>query len=100
MREMGLFDGNRNTVTVNVLRHTSADEIASTVVHEGVHQHRFFGRGVSPGTQYEEYLAFRNEFLFTNGRRPTLLERQQILNEVVKPLYPRLPSGPVPRFGE
>lgn len=99
MLEMGLFDPNRNTVTVNMLRHSSADDAASTVVHEALHQNRFFQSGVAPGTQLEEYLAFRNEFLFQNGRRPTLMERQQIINEVVKPLYPQLPSGKLPTVG-
>lgn len=99
MLEMGLFDPNRNTVTVNMLRHSSADEAASTVVHEALHQNRYFQSGVAPGTQFEEYLAFRNEFLFQNGRRPTLIERQQIINEVVRPLYPQLPNGKLPTVG-
>ncbi len=99
MREMGLFDPYSNEVTVNMLRHSSAEEAASTVVHEALHQNRFFQSNMAPGTQFEEYLAFRNEFLFQNARRPSLTERQQIINDVVKPLYPQLPSGnlPIPR---
>jgi hypothetical protein len=99
MREMGLFDPYSNEVTVNMLRHSSVREAGSTVVHEALHQNRFFRSGVAPGTQFEEYLAFRNEFLFQNARRPTLMERQQIINDVVKPLYPHLPSGKLPTFG-
>ncbi|WP_215407189.1 hypothetical protein [Janthinobacterium sp. JC611] len=99
MPEMGLFDPYSNVVTVNMLRHSSAEEAASTVVHEALHQNRFFQSGVAPGTQFEEYLAFRNEFLFQNVRRPTFMERQQIINDVVKPLYPQLPSGNLPTLG-
>jgi hypothetical protein len=98
MRDMGLFDANRNTVTVNMLRHDSASEVASIAVHEAVHQNRLFRSSISLGTQLEEYLAFRNGFLFTNSRRPSLVERQQIINEVIKPLYPDLPSGRLPTY--
>jgi len=98
MPEMGLFNPYDNTVTVNMLRHTSADEVASTVVHEAVHQNRFFKNDIAPTTQYEEYLAFRNEYLFSEGRRPTFAERQQIM-ERVQNLYSHLPSGKNP-FGD
>ncbi|WP_115597041.1 LysM peptidoglycan-binding domain-containing protein, partial [Achromobacter sp. DH1f] len=97
MHEMGLFNPYNNTVTVNMLRHTSAKEAASTVVHEAVHQNRAFRSKILPTTQYEEYLAFRNEFLFSESRRPSLIERQLILDRVQE-LYPHLPSGKIP-FG-
>jgi hypothetical protein len=99
MPEMGLFNPYDNTVTVNMLRHTSSNEVASTVVHEAVHQNRFFRSNIAPTTQYEEYLAFRNEYLFSEGRRPSLFERQQIM-ERVQDLYPHLPSGKKPFGGQ
>lgn len=74
-----------------------APYLVSTLVHEGTHQSRFF-RGARLGTQYDEYVAFRNEALFNLGRRPTLVERQVIWREVQQ-LYPELPSARVPVGG-
>jgi hypothetical protein len=96
MPEMALFEGQHNRVTVNMLRHSSADEVASSVVHEATHQNRYF-RDIPLGNQYEEYLSFRNEFLFEAGRRPTLLERKSIWDNVQQ-WYPQLPQGKSP-FG-
>ncbi len=77
MPEMAVFDGNRNTVTINLARHSSPEDVASTLVHEATHQNRFFS-GNQLGTQFEEYLLLRNEFLYGAGRRPSLPERQII----------------------
>ena len=96
MPDMALFEGQYNRVTVNMLRHSSADEVASSVVHEATHQNRYF-RDIPLGTQYEEYLSFRNEFLFEAGKRPTLIERQSIWDKVQQ-WYPQLPQGKSP-FG-
>jgi hypothetical protein len=96
--DMGEFDGIRNVVTVNLAQHSSAAEVASTVVHESVHQNRYFN-GIPLGTQYEEYLAFRNESLFYFGVRPSLTERQNIWTDVQR-MYPHLPQGRSPFGGE
>jgi len=98
MPDMGQFDAFKNTVTVNMLRHSSAMEAASTVVHEALHQNRFF-KGAQLATQYEEYLAFRSESLFSNGTRPSLGERQRIWRDVQE-LYPHLPQGRSPFGGQ
>src|SRR5262249_48953400 len=75
------------------------DEAVATLVHESDHVIRLH-RGVFPFyryTQMEEYRAFRREFLFTHGRRPTLAERQGILAGVMSSrYYSRLPQGNVP----
>ena len=91
MRDLGVYEGFRNRVTINLPRHATDEEIASTVVHEAVHQNRYF-RKIPPTTQYEEYLAFRNESLFINGARPSLNERMRIWS-YVQTLYPNLAQG-------
>ena len=96
MSAMGMFDPNRNTVTINMLRHSSAEEAASTVVHEATHQSGFF-KGIPQNSQYAEYQSFRNEYLFQTGARPSLQERLNIWNDVQE-LYPHLPQGKYP-FG-
>ena len=96
MRAMGEFDPNRNSVTINMLRHSSAEEAASTVVHEASHQSAFF-KGVPQNTQFAEYQAFRNESFFQTGTRPSLQERLNIWNDIQE-LYPCLPQGRYP-FG-
>jgi hypothetical protein len=98
MPAMGHFDAYDNSVTVNMLRHTSAEEAASTVVHEATHQNGFY-RGIAQNTQFTEYQAFRNESLFMNGARPSLSERLNIWNDV-KSLYPDLPQGKYPFGGK
>lgn len=75
------------------------DEAVATIVHESNHAirlhrrvSRFFGYN-----QMDEYRAFRREFLFTNGRRPTFAERRGILAEIRgNPFYNQLPTGNVP----
>lgn len=72
----------------------SPQEAIATVVHESSHVRqlelgiqRYFGN-----TQYNEYRAFRREFLYWNGRRPTSPERASI-GEVVRKCYSNLPEG-------
>jgi polyribonucleotide nucleotidyltransferase len=96
MREMSLFNAYENSVTVNMLRHSSPEEAVSTIVHEATHQNGFF-KGIAQNSQFTEYQAFRNESLFMNGQRPSLTERQQIWRDV-QSLYPNLPQGKYP-FG-
>ncbi|MDO5290735.1 MAG: LysM peptidoglycan-binding domain-containing protein [Pseudomonadota bacterium] len=96
MREMGLYNPFANRIVINLPRHSSSEELVATIVHEATHQVRNF-RGIPTATQYEEYLAFRNELLFSNRGRPSLNERLQVWR-AVQELYPHLPRGRNP-FG-
>jgi hypothetical protein len=96
MIEMGVFNPYKNSVIVNMFRHSSADEVASTVVHEATHQHKFF-KGIRQNTQFSEYQAFRNELFFQIGIRPSLENRFNLWNDVQE-LYPQLNLGRYP-FG-
>ena len=97
MDEMGVFYAYKNQVIINLDKHTSSKEVASTLVHEATHQKRHFQ--VSPkNTQYEEYLSFRNEFLFKKLRRPTFVDRKDIWNDVQE-FYPHLETGKIPFKG-
>lgn len=98
MPDMGIFDPYNNSVTVNMLRHSSAEEAASTIMHEATHQNGFY-KGAPQNTQFTEYQAFRNESLFQNGVRPSLSERLNIWNDV-QSLYPHLPQGKYPFGGK
>lgn len=63
---LGYFDAYTNSVTVNMGRHVSAREAASTIVREAAHQNGFY-KGRPQNTQFSEYQAFGNEMLFQNG---------------------------------
>lgn len=66
----------------------TAKEAVSALVHKSKHvRNRFLGK---VNTQYDEYQAFRREFLYTEGRRPNLQEKQDIWNMVQK-TYSDLP---------
>lgn len=98
MEAMGYFDAYANSVTVNMGRHFSAREAASTIVHEATHQNGFY-KGKPQNTQFSEYQSFRNEMLFQNGVRPSLAERLEMWNDV-QSLYPDLPQGKYPFGGK
>ncbi len=53
----------------------------STMTHETSHG-RSLRLGRQFGSQMDEFRAFTREFLVTNGRKPTLQERQQIWQQV------------------
>ena len=72
----------------------SAQEAVSTLVHEALHISRY-RRGFTIPTQYEEYLAYRREFLFSKERRPSLLERKKLWDDV-QSQYEHLPLGKSP----
>jgi hypothetical protein len=93
---MGSFDPITNSIDINMAKHSSATEVASTIVHESTHQNGFF-KGIPQNTKLTEYRAFRNEALFKDGRRPPLDERRAIW-ERVEYLYPHLDNGRHP-FG-
>lgn len=88
MEDMGGFNKYKNRVIINLDKHSSSKEVVSTLVHEATHQKRYF-QFKPKNTQYEEYLSFRNEFLFKESRRPTFTERKEIW-DVVQEYYPHL----------
>jgi hypothetical protein len=72
----------------------STKELIEYLIHEGVHAER---KSVMLGrTRYEEYLAFRRQLLYRDGRRPTLSERRDLW-EWINKVYD-LPVGKNP-FG-
>jgi hypothetical protein len=78
----GRYGYGKNKVEVFMQNNGTAKEAISTIVHESKHvKNKFLGKF---NTQYDEYQAFRREFLFTEGRRPTFQERQVIWNRVQK----------------
>jgi RHS repeat-associated protein len=94
----GQFFQFENKVTIDLANAAGVEDIARTLVHESTHQRRFFqGRGKrNMYTQYEEFLAARNEALVL-GRRPTLAERRAIWADV-QSRYHYYPEGRNP-FG-
>ncbi|MFZ6876552.1 hypothetical protein ACO0LF_31330, partial [Undibacterium sp. Di27W] len=107
MGDAALFEGLTNTVTVNMLKMRSAEDVASAIVHEATHQKRWFN-GAKLGTQYEEYMAYKNEFIFEASRnprlgefsiRPTLTERQELWRQTQEN-YKHLPQGKNPFGGK
>lgn len=107
MSDAAEFEGRTNTVKVNLLQMMSAEDVASAIVHEATHQKRWFN-GVKLGTQYEEYLAYKNEFIYQASRnprsgdfsiRPTLAERQELWRKTQEN-YSHLPQGKNPFGGK
>lgn len=66
----------------------------STFVHESSHYVRA-SRGFEIGTRLDEYIAFRRELFFNLGRRPTVLEKQDLwLNKIQNnEYYSKYPLG-------
>lgn len=89
-------DAFSNDITIFMANNGTARNAVSTMVRESRHIGWRF-RGYM-NTLQDEYYAFRREFLFEKGRRPTLSERQQIWDKVQE-LYPKLPIGRSP-FGQ
>jgi hypothetical protein len=87
--EMGRAVRPRNVIKVHVQAHRSAKEVTSTFVHEASHIHHYF-RGAR-ATQLDEVRAFSREFLYQNGRRPSLDERAAIWEQVGRD-YSHLPE--------
>jgi hypothetical protein len=94
----GIFEHQYNRATIFMRNNGTAKEAVSTMTHESSHARRFFRNGIRQPTQYEEYRAFRREFLFQEGQRPTLQERLKIWKET-QVRYPRLPKGRNPFSG-
>jgi hypothetical protein len=98
MDDAALFEGHKNAVTINMLKMSSGDDVASALVHEATHQNRWFN-GVKLGNQFEEYLAYKNEFLYSALRRPSLTERRALWQQVQHD-YAHLPQGRNPFGGD
>jgi hypothetical protein len=84
--EVSIYRGNNPTTR----------EAISTMVHESSHIDRHM-RGIPQNTRYEEYRAFTRQFLYDEGRKPTLSERKEIWEDI-NDLYQNLPAGKSP-FG-
>jgi hypothetical protein len=81
-------------IDIYMQNQSSAKSAVSTLVHESSHIDRGL-RGIPQTTRYEEYVAFRREFLYNKGRRPTLQERRNIW-QAVNELYTDLEVGKSP----
>jgi hypothetical protein len=79
-KTFGIFERFQNRSRIFMQNNRTADEAVSTMVHESSHAKRSFLGKIH--SQYDEYRAFRREFLFQTGRRPTLTERQNIWRAV------------------
>ncbi|CAD5737762.1 RHS repeat protein [Escherichia coli] len=95
MPDAGYFDYASNEVVINAAKHSSGEEMASTLIHEATHQRRKFNSKIPHWTQYEEYLAARMELVFKLGKRPSLEQRVKEM-EKVRRNYPELPEGKNP----
>ena len=71
----------KNKMEIYMQNNDSASEAVSTMVHETSHG-RSLQLGRQFGTQYDEFRAFTREFMFKEGRRPTLQERQIIWERI------------------
>lgn len=89
--EQGLAFRRKNRIVVFMRLHRSAKEAVATLVHESSHMHRHFRGGLS--SQVDEVRAFAREFLYNEGRRPTLAERRDIWRRVLAD-YADLPRDP------
>lgn len=87
---------NRNEIKVYMQNHNSAQAAVASLIHESSHvdRHR---RRIPQNTQYEEYVAFRREEFYKQGRRPTFAQRADLW-ETAKEQYPELPTGCLPSF--
>jgi hypothetical protein len=72
----------------------SVEDAVATMIHESRHISDYQRGILDPfkNTHLDEFRAFRREFLYNYGRRPTLNERLDI-RKSVEDLYPGLPSG-------
>jgi hypothetical protein len=90
---LGQANSVSGTATIFMQNNVDAEEAVSTLVHESSHFDTLANRPELFNTQYDEYLAARREFLFSNdGARPSLMQRQQIWNGVQQ-RYSNLPVG-------
>jgi hypothetical protein len=92
-KNLTAFDG--KTVKIYDENNLNIKNTISTIVHESVHVESR-GKNLSY-SQYEEYRAYRREFLYRENRRPTLAERQATW-EFVQKEYDNIPVGENP-FG-
>jgi hypothetical protein len=86
-------------IEVYARNNSSVRNAVATFIHESRHRSDV-ARGVADllnWTKLDEYRAFRREFLFSHGWRPTRLERLQILEDIrMTPEYAPLPDGQLP----
>jgi hypothetical protein len=79
----GRFLRNENKSEIFMRNNNGAKETVATICHESCHGRSLqLGRGF--GSKFDEFRASTREFLFTEGRKPTLLERKRIWQNVEK----------------
>jgi RHS repeat-associated protein len=76
--------------------HKSNQEIVETFAHESSHARRM-KTGLFQETRYEEYTAFKREFLAREGKRPSFADRQDLW-VAANMQYSHLPIGKTPNF--
>ncbi len=65
------------------MRNGTVNDAMATLVHESAHVDMLTRTGNLYGTRgVGEYTARAREFLFTNGRRPMAIERNQMINDI------------------
>ena len=77
----GEFEPGFNRISVFMKNNDGAKEAVATMVHETSHG-RSLQLGRPVGSQMDEFRAFTREFVFKEGRRPTLLERRGIWQQI------------------
>jgi hypothetical protein len=95
--KFGEFFRFKNESRIYMQSNGDAKSVVATICHESCH-----GRSLQLkrqfGSQFDEFRAFTREFLFTNGRRPTLQERKLIWNQVQRS-YAEMPTEKNPFTG-
>lgn len=86
------FDG---SIEIDIFKQNAfkSQDSLTTYVHESSHVVAA-ARGRQIGTLADEYQAFRREFLFNNGRRPTFTERRDLF-EGARRVYDDVDTGDV-----
>jgi len=97
----GITEKDFNDINITIYMNSPANlttkGAVSTFIHESSHAIRA-SRNLPIGTQLDEYRAFRREELFNLGRRPTLVERQAIWNDVIREYADKPIGGDIPSF--
>ena len=81
---------NTGSININRFYNGSANAATSTLVHESKHVDLLMNTGNGyglRGVRSGEYGARAREFLFNNGRRPTAVERESIMQTIINQGY-------------
>ncbi len=89
------LDGHIN-ITIFKQNAMTVEQGTLAIVHESSHAIAV-ARGQVIGTQIDEYRAFRREFLFQYGRRPSLIKRLELF-KLVQERYSDQSVGQLPSY--